>query len=118
MARIDLTGLCLDARSHIVRSVDLAIFPRLEWSDRLTDIQLQHQKILPKKLIIAGKDSEDCAFVMIYDRAREKPSSVYIFESSKGCITELKYGPYDNGHIVLGFDTGVIAILDSLKLQK
>ena len=55
---------------------------------------------------------------MIYDRAREKPSSVYIFESSKGCITELKYGPYDNGHIVLGFDTGVIAILDSLKLQK
>ena len=33
-------------------------------------------------------------------------------------MTALKYGPYDNGHIVLGFETGVIAILDSIKLQK
>ena len=55
---------------------------------------------------------------MIYDRAREKPSSVYIFERSKGCVTALKYGPYDNGHIVLGFNTGVIAILDAGRLQK
>jgi len=36
----------------------------------------------------------------------------------KGRVTALKYGPYDNGHIVVGFDTGVIAILDSVKLQK
>jgi hypothetical protein len=55
---------------------------------------------------------------MIYDRAREKASSVYIFEQGKGRITALKYGPYDNGHIVVGFDTGIIAILDSIKLQK
>jgi len=51
---------------------------------------------------------------MIYDRAREKPSAVYIFEASKGRVTCLKYGPYDNGHICVGFDTGVIAILDSI----
>lgn len=51
---------------------------------------------------------------MIYDRAREKPSAVYIFESSKGKVTALKYGPYDNGHIVVGFDSGIIAILDTI----
>ena len=33
-------------------------------------------------------------------------------------MTALKYGPYDNGHIVVGFDTGVVAILDAVKLQK
>ena len=55
---------------------------------------------------------------MIYDRAREKPSAVYIFESSKGRVTALKYGPYDNGHICVGFDTGIIAILEAIQLKK
>ena len=59
-----------------------------------------------------------CSYVMIYDRAREKPSAVYIFEASKGRVTSLKYGPYDNGHLVIGFDTGIIAILDSIHLKK
>lgn len=72
--------------------------------------------MIPKKLIFAGQDSEACAFVMIYDRAREKPSSVYIFDQLKGRVTALKYGPYDNGHIVVGFDTGVVAILDAMNL--
>lgn len=118
VACIDLQGLYLDTGSHIVRTVDFAIFPRLEWSDRIADIYQQNQKIIPKKLIFSGLDSDGCAYVMIYDRAREKASSVYIFEQAKGQITALKYGPYDNGHIVVGFDTGVIAILDSIKLQK
>ena len=30
----------------------------------------------------------------------------------------MKYGPYDNGHIVLGFSTGIISILDSVSLTK
>jgi len=108
----------LDTATHIVRSVDYAIFPRLEWSDRIADIYQQNQKIIPKKLIFSGADSEGCSYVMIYDRAREKPSAVYIFELGKGRVTALKYGPYDNGHIVVGFDTGVIAILDAIHLKK
>ena len=31
-------------------------------------------------------------------------------------ITALNYGPYDNGHIILGFNTGFILILNSLDL--
>jgi len=38
VACIDLQGLYLDTASHVVRTVDLAIFPRLEWSDRIADI--------------------------------------------------------------------------------
>lgn len=116
VAKMNLAGLSLDTSQHSVRTVDLAIFPRLKWSDRLMDIEQQGKKVLPKKLIFAGQDSEECAYLMIYDRARERPSVVHIFGREKGSITELQYGPYDNGHIVIGFDTGVIAILDSLKL--
>ena len=38
VASLDLTSLVLDTESHQVSSVDFAIFPRLEWSDRITDI--------------------------------------------------------------------------------
>lgn len=55
---------------------------------------------------------------MIYDRTKDKPSAVYIFDSSKGRVTALKYGPFDNGHIVIGFDTGLLVILDSIHLRK
>ena len=33
-------------------------------------------------------------------------------------MTALKYGPYDNGHIVVGFDSGIIVILDTIQLLK
>ena len=118
IACIDLSGVYLDVGAHIARTVDFAIFPRLEWSDRMADIYQQNQKIIPKKLIFSGLDSEGCAFVMIYDRAREKPNSVYIFDQAKGRVTALKYGPYDNGHIVVGFDTGSIAVLETIALKK
>ena len=74
--------------------------------------------MVPKKLVFSGTDSEGCAYVMIYDRSREKPSAVYIFDSSKGRVTALKYGPYDNGHVVVGFESGIIAILDAIHLRK
>ena len=33
-------------------------------------------------------------------------------------ITALNYGPYDNGHIILGFNNGHILILNSLDLSS
>lgn len=33
-------------------------------------------------------------------------------------ITALNYGPYDNGHIILGFNNGHILILNSLDLAS
>jgi len=38
VASIDLSGLFLDTVTHVVKTIDFAIFPRLEWSDRITDI--------------------------------------------------------------------------------
>lgn len=33
-------------------------------------------------------------------------------------ITALNFGPYDNGHVVLGFNTGAILILNSFDLSS
>ena len=42
------------------------------------------------------------------------------FQSSRPgtIITEVNYGPYDNGHICLGFNTGHILILNSFDLAS
>ena len=42
------------------------------------------------------------------------------FQSSRAgtTITEVNYGPYDNGHICLGFNTGHILILNSFDLAS
>ena len=71
---------------------------------------------MPNRLIFAGLDSGDCAYVMIYDRLKSKPSVVYIFDETKGRISYIRYGPYDNGHVNVGFESGAIAILDSIHL--
>ena len=37
---------------------------------------------------------------------------------SKVSITALNYGPYDNGHIIVGLSNGSILILNSLDLSS
>ena len=36
--------------------------------------------------------------------------------SKEMCITAANFGPYDNGHIVVGFNTGLMLILNSFDL--
>ena len=117
VTKFDLSKHYIDDQ-RTISFIDFAVFPRLEWSDRYYDIQQQNAKQIPNKLIIAGIDSMDCSFVLIYDRIKCSIAAVYIFELEKGQITQVKYGPYDNGHIVLGFSTGIISILDSVSLTK
>jgi hypothetical protein len=56
--------------------------------------------------------------VLIYDRVKGKTTAMHLFGAEKGQIQCLKYGPYDNGHIVAGFANGSVAILDSISLEK
>ena len=30
----------------------------------------------------------------------------------------MNYGPYDNGHLILGMESGLVLMFDSLKLSK
>ena len=57
------------------------------------------------------------SFIMIYDRGTNKPSSIK-FIQSKYTITVTKFGPYDNGHIIVGLSNGYILVFDSINLTK
>jgi hypothetical protein len=37
---------------------------------------------------------------------------------SRGLISALQYGPYDNGHILVGLTTGDFFAFDSISLRK
>ena len=63
------------------------------------------------------KSREIASFVAIFDRNKTKITAFFEFQPDKGQIICLKYGPYDNGHIVAGFENGSIAILDCVSLD-
>ena len=54
---------------------------------------------------------------MLYDREKTFKSVVKLFKS-RGHITCLAYGPYDNGHILVGSSTGDFFAFDSIHLSK
>ena len=54
---------------------------------------------------------------MIFDRVSNKPSAIKFIQSNFE-ITSVKYGPYDNGHIIVGLSNGYVLVFDSIKLTK
>lgn len=54
----------------------------------------------------------------LYDRTVDRVIGSYIFELEKGEITSLAYGPYDNGHICVGFSRGLLTVLNPIDLHK
>ena len=55
---------------------------------------------------------------MLYDRVKPKESTIVKVFKSNGLITCLSYGPYDNGHVLVGTSTGDFIAYDSLFLNK
>ena len=57
-------------------------------------------------------------FIMLYDRVKPLELTVTRAFKSNGQITCLQYGPYDNGHILVGTTTGDFFAFDSMQLVK
>lgn len=55
-------------------------------------------------------------FIMMYDREHTFKSVVKLFKS-RGYITCISYGPYDNGNILVGLSTGDFFAFDSIGLK-
>ena len=53
--------------------------------------------------------------IMLFDRSKHENSVTKPFQS-KGLISSLVYGPYDNGHILVGLTTGDFFAFDSMNL--
>ncbi len=54
---------------------------------------------------------------MMLDRENHKKSIIKLFKS-RGNISCVQYGPYDNGHILVGLTTGDFIAFDCLTLKK
>ena len=55
---------------------------------------------------------------MLYDRVKPQEATIVKVFQSKGLITSLSYGPYDNGHVLVGTSTGDFFAFDCLNLTK
>ena len=54
---------------------------------------------------------------MLYDRIEEQKTVLKAFKS-RGLITSMAYGPYDNGHILIGTSTGDFLAFQAQSLAK
>lgn len=76
--------------------------------------------MLPRKFFFAGtylRQNKHNPFIMIYDREKTEKSQTKLFKS-RGKITCCEFGPYDNGHILVGSSTGDFFAFDAIKLEK
>jgi hypothetical protein len=76
--------------------------------------------VLPRKIFFAGsyiRQNKQMPFIMLYDREVTTKSITKLFKS-RGYITCVHFGPYDNGHILLGTSTGDFFAFDTLELKK
>ena len=104
--------------------------PRLEWEDRKFEqnkLNKPSEVNTPARVLVAGGYSQGVGgvepFVGLVQLQR-KPGQVdttmiRCFEMVKGArilISSINFGPYDNGHIILGLSNGSILIMSSLDL--
>ena len=54
---------------------------------------------------------------MLFDRVKVDQTVTRAFKS-RGHISAVSYGPYDNGHILVGTTTGDFFAFDSMRLEK
>jgi hypothetical protein len=56
-------------------------------------------------------------FLIMYDREHTHKTIARAYKS-RGLITCIHYGPYDNGHILVGLSTGDFFAFDTISLNK
>jgi len=68
-----------------------------------------------KKEALQGGTQRAC--LMMFDRQLNQPSVIKVIQSPAS-ISSIKYGPYDNGHIMVGLTNGVLLAFSSTDLTK
>mmetsp|Transcript_14338 Transcript_14338/g.13906 ORF Transcript_14338/g.13906 Transcript_14338/m.13906 type:complete len:472 (+) Transcript_14338:733-2148(+) len=56
-------------------------------------------------------------YIMIYDRVKSQPTLIKLIQV-EAFITQLKYGPYDNGYIICGLSNGILLIFNTVDLTR
>jgi len=95
-------------------------FPRLSWSDRkVSEFEITRQSAL-QKVVVAGHclhQRKERPFLAKVNLQECKIELIKIL-SVEDKISEVNFGPYDNGHLLVGFKSGVLHIFDPVELTR
>ena len=108
------------------------MFPKLRWVDRvMEDIDQTRKTNALRRVIITGicrqkvdadtkvlfPPPENIIFVLVYNVLLEKAETFKLLPYLSTHVTSLAFGPYDNGHVLLGLSTGNLIALDLITLN-
>jgi hypothetical protein len=68
-------------------------------------------------LAIETNSNKKQQFLSLYDRKLQKLKFIRMI-TTESCITCVEYGPYDNGHVVCGFESGELIVYSAIDLTK
>jgi len=103
VARHSLTT-CFAQHDLIFKRATFLCIPKLKWSNR--DIAGFKEK--QTKIIVTGElffKAKARNFIMVYNLERCEAEAIKILDIAVD-ITALAYGPYDNGHVLVGLNDG------------
>lgn len=73
------------------------------------------------KIILAGEVKHEGVkkpVIMIYDYKKEDIEQMKVLELENVTISSLNFGPFDNGHIMIGLTNGELLAFDVLTLKR
>lgn len=113
---------CFDEHGLQLMRITFIKVPALKWSTRVVNINggspLQSDAI--KKLVVTGQVMYQLKarnFIMVYNLEKCQADIIKIIDSNKD-ITCLEYGPFDNGHVLVGLENGCILAFEYPSLER
>ena len=119
LLRVDIGHIL---KGHGFEIVDLKQlkFPRLNWSERGLDVIEPCRSFILRKMIVAGHCFSKCRqvpYIMKVNLESGKADIIKIL-GVEDKITEMNYGPYDNGYLLVGFASGTLHVFDLVELTR
>ena len=56
-------------------------------------------------------------YVLLYNRCDSSQSIIKAFKSPH-LVTSIGYGPYDNGHVLVGMENGIVIAFSAVDMAK
>lgn len=107
ISRVDLSLIMRKHNLEVV-SINRIKFPRLSWSNRkIEEYDLNKGSVL-KKAIVAGDclhDGKKRPFLIKINLETSQPEVIKILRIDDK-ISEMNFGPYDNGYLIIGLKSG------------
>ena len=90
--------------------------PLLKWSNRQSPLRTALSKLILAGTVLFKKEVRN--FLMVFSLESGDADLIKVVDDSGSQVTCLNYGPYDNGHILVGTSDGRLLAFDYLTLAR